>query len=689
MDRRKTDQRQDDINIPDIGQVVRTILKHKFLAFVMIIIPITLTAFYLKAKPDLYRATASVLLEPQDVNISQFSDILSPVKFDNLTVPTQVELITSPALARKTINELGLDIDENDRLIINPKKSVLSSLEEERKDNIQATKYTVVKKFFESLHVAQQGTSRTIEISFDSYNPTHAAKIANTHATHYVQTHLASKTDKATKLKEWINGQVETLREQSLNKSRAVQQFKSESGMIQGLNSEDLIYEQISDISKQLNPIATRKLELQARSDLINQGQISDISAVINSELIQSLKSRSSLATQKLQSLRADFGNNHPEVISAKKEVEQINDDINREIISIRRSIENELETITRQEAMLHQRLEELQIRADNFQEQKITLQALQSEEAVSRNTLDNFLAKSEEINSQIDLERQDVRIFSYADIPGEPKGSNKLIILMAVAVLSTLAALGTIFLIETIDKGIQDKDEVRQALGLKLLGTLPYESSPLSRILDKHRSPYVEEIKRVYIHISSLKDKGTILFTSARAGEGKSLTAVALAYYLHSIGKTTLIIDANTVKPQIASITDVPVSPGFYELLAGTHTAAEVIKQNIHGVSVIPAGEESAFSSDLLVAGRFEEEIEKLKKNHDFILIDCACALDASDAEVLAGLADQTFVIAAWAKTPKKELRKIADSMREFSANPPQVILNKIPPKTLRKSKA
>lgn len=688
MDRRATDRRHNDVEIPDIGQMIKVVLKHKVLAFMMIIIPITLTALYLKTKPDIYRATASVILEPQNVNIPQFSDILSPVKFDNLTVPTQVELIMSPSLARKTINSLGLDINENDRLTVNPKKSVLSSLEKDNPVNTQGGNYAVTKKFFENLNVAQQGTSRTIEISFDSYNPNHAAQVANTHAQQYVDMQVSSKLEKAKRLKEWINGQIVSLREQSLKKSRAVQQFKSESGMIQGLNSEDLIYEQISDISKQLNPIATKKLELQARSDLIKQGQISDISAVINSELIQSLKARSSLATQRLQSLRADYGNNHPDVISARKEVEQIENDINQGILSIRRSIENELETITRQENMLRQRLEDLQMRADNFQEQKITLQALQSEEAVSRSTLSNFLSRSEEINSQIDLERQDVRIFSYADIPGEPKGSKKLIILMGVSILSVLAALGTIFLIETMDKGIQDKDEVKQALGLKLLGTLPYETSPLSRVIEKHRSPYVEEIKRVFIHLSALKEKQVLLFTSSRAGEGKSLTAVALAYYLRSIGKKPLIIDANTVKPQIATITGVAPSPGFYELLTGTHTFEEVVKENEHGLVIIPAGEESSFSSDLLVAGRFQEQIETLKKHHDYILIDCACAFDASDAEVLAGMADQTFVIAAWAKTPKKELRKIAESMREFSTNAPHVILNKIPQKVLRKSK-
>ena len=681
MDRRRTDQAK-EVEIPDIGQIIKILYKRKFFLLLTVLVPLFITGMYLKSKPDIYRATTSIKIDAQNFNMSEFQDVLSSVKFDKLTVPTQIEVIQSKALLRKTISAIGIALNDNGQLIINPAKRKPLGLSGLSQDSVD---YEVIKQFNENLHVEQQSSSRIIEIYFDSQAPELAAKIVNTHAEHYRQSIITTKQEQARKLKDWISGQIVSLKEQNLTTSRAVQKFKSDNGMVKGLTSEDLIYEQISNVAKQLNPLATRELDLQARVELLQQGQASAIKEVIDSDLIQSLKSRESIATQHLQSLRADYGNNHPEVISAQHEVSQINADINREISNIRRSIQNELTTAVKQKELLNAKLQDLQHKADTFQENMITLESLQLEEAASRKLLDNFLARSEEINSQVNLERQDVSILSHADVPGEPMGSRKTVILLAVAMLSGLLALSIIFLLEIIDRGIDNRDDVKKILKLKLLGTLPKENAPLKRILSKNRSAYVEEIKRIYIHLSAMNEAQSILFTSARIGEGKSMTAISLAYYLHAIGKKVVLVDANTLTPQISSITGVRKAPGFYELLAGTHTLDETISTSETGVSILPAGEQNPFSSDLLVAGRFKEQIQKMKESYDFVIIDCACALEASDAEVLAALTDQTVIVTAWAKTPKKDLIKVSELMRTMSPTTPSIILNKIPLKDLK----
>lgn len=681
MDRRKTDRRRNadsSMEIPDLTQILDVLYRHIFLLLIIVFIPTALGFLYLRQLPDQFVAKAAILLEEQNLNMDDFQDILTGMKFDDLTLPTQIEVISSPTLVRETIATLNLRAAD---LMAPPMPILLFSDDgKETEKDKRKNDYNVLKIFLENLRVSQLGTSRVIEISYNSYSAEDAAKIANTHAKHYVFSKIRAKKEQAEKINLWVSEQIVLLKDESIKKSRAVQKFKSDNGMIQGLNSEDLIYQQISDIARQLSPIETRELDLRARVTLLQQGKANAITEVIESQLIQSLKSRASQTAQSLQSVRSRFGDNHPEVVSGTKELSQIRGDIAREISNIRRSIENELETITRQKGLLKEKLDDLQTRADSLQEKQITLQSLQLEESASRKLLDNFLERSEEIKSQIDFTRPDVRIISMADVPGEPRGSKKAIILMGIIFMSGIFALGIVFLLEIRDDGIQRKEDVKRILNIKLLGTLPKERLPLTRVLDKTRALYAEEIKRIYIHLFTIEKAQTVLFTSARVGEGKSLTATALAYYLHSIGKKTLLIDANTLTPNIAMFSSIESAPGFYELLSGTHELHDVVAMNDLGVSVLPAGSDNNLSSDLLLAGAFNTALEELKTIYDCIIIDSACALNTSDAELLSAMVDETVIVAAWGKTKKKTIAKACEVIRQSTKNTPHIILNHVP---------
>lgn len=678
MERRRQERRgnPDDIEIPNIVEILKIIYRRRWILLIIMAVPILSALFYLKQKPDIYQATASVLLETQEINLTDFNDILSDMKFDNLTVPTQVQVISSPGLIRQTIESLGLQEDERGNLYI-PDGSV--QVEQASPEDESTGRYHLIKNVLGNLDVKQQGTSRVIEISFRSTDPQLAAKIANTHTQQYVFSREQDKKRIAEKLDKWLTDEIRDLKEESLKKSRAVQQFRADNGMIQGKNSQELIYEQISDLAAQLAEIDNRVLDLQARNEMVQSGSTHGITDIVESRLVQDLKSRASVAAQKLQSLRAELGSNHPEVIAARQEVSQINGDIAREVANIRKSIENELTTVTRQKSMLEANLVKLQKQADELQEKLITLQALQMEEQSSSKLLDNFLARSEEIKSQIDFSRPDVSIVSLADIPGDPVGSKKLLIMLAVTAFSGFFAMALIFFLEVGNQGIKTREDVYRLSGFGLLGTLPRARLPISDVLKKERSHFVEEIKRIFIHLNAQENGKTILFTSARRGEGKTTVAASVAYYMNNIGVKTLLIDADTIAPVIAGVTMVREHPGFYELMAGKKSLKDVIVQDKHGLSVIPCGEPNPYISDLLLAGKLEKPLEALKEQFDCIIFDCCPVLGVSDAEILAGLVDQVVVILESGKTPRDEFVKTAEILRSLARNMPNVILNKI----------
>lgn len=679
MERRKSDRRRNNANEePNVLDLIRIVFKRAFLVAVITLLPTVSAFIYLKKLPDMYKATASVLLEAQEINLADFNDILTGMKFDNLTVPTQVQVIGSPALIKRTLATLDLAMDSKGAL---KKRSTIadeSGTAAQGADR-DAQDYKIFKAFSDALDVKQQGTSRVIEITFTSSEAALAAEVVNAHAEQYLLSKQKDKQDLAKTIDTWLTKQIGDLKDQSLKKSRAAQQFRAENGMVQGEGSQELIFAQISSLAKEIARIESKALDLQARHELMSKNGAYGTSDVVGSPLIQELKSRASLSAQKLKSLRSQYGPNHPEVTAARDEVAQINRDLDREVSNIKKSVENELVAVRNQQQILERNLETLQTAASGMQEKMIMLQTLKTEEQASMNLLDSFLARSEEIKSQIDFTRPDVSISSLADIPRDPVSSKKLLILLAVSAFSFMVALCVVFVLEISERGLKTRDEINKLAGLSVTGALPRTRLPISNIIKNDRSLFIEEIKRLFIHISAEGKGKTLLFTSSRRGEGKSTLAAAVAYYMRNIGLKVLLIDADTLNPVMAGVTMTPPSPGLYEMLSGRQPPDKAYSRDRHGLFVMPSGERTPYLSDLILGGKLQPYLERLRTQFDFIIFDCAPVLSVSDAEALSALVDQTLIVLEWGVTPREEFVKAAEILIKTSKVKPSVVFNKV----------
>lgn len=676
MERRKADRRKNTSGDgePTLFDILMIVYRRFWLFAAVTVLPTAASYVLLSQNPKLYGAKASVLLETQEVKLAGLPEVMSNMEFDNLTVPTEVQVISSPALCKQTIAAMGLRADAEGRLAAGGATDALAEDGSKARED-----YETLKAFMSDLEVKQQGTSRVIDISFRAHDPQLAADVVNTHARIYLSSKERDKRALSEKIDRWLTEQISTLKAQNLAKSMEVQQFRARNGMAQGENVRALIDRQISDLAAKILETETRVVDLQARSEILKTSPAQSLSEVVDSALIQALKTRASAASQALQSMRGQYGERHPDVIAARKELAQIEGDIAREIQNIKKSLENELSATLRQKALLDAHLKTLEGQSEGLQEKIISLQALQQEEQAGRKLLDNLMARSEEIKSQLDLTRPNVTIVSSADIPQEPMGSKKLLIVVAVLAGSGFAAFLLVFALEMGQRGIRTREEIKKLSGLELIGALPRARLPISGVIQKERSAFIEEIKRLLIHINSEERGKTILFTASRRGEGKSTLAAAVAYYMNNIGLKTLLIDADTLDPVIAGVTMTPSSPGLFEMLSGRQAPEKAYTRDRHGLCVMPSGERTASLSDLILSGRLEAPLEKLKAQFDFIIFDSASALSVSDAEVLSALADQTVLVLEWAGTPREEFVKAAEILRKTAKNRPCVVFNKV----------
>lgn len=665
MDRRQLDRRTHgnrDLYVMDIAGALQTLVRRKLLlAFLFLLIALP-SAIYVFFRPSYYVAQAIVLLEDPNPVVSEFQNSMPKQQtLNDLTISTQLRIITSPTLAHETLDTLAKDKNP-------PEIAVAASKPEAR--------YGALRSFLDSMLVANEGKSRLISISYRARDPYEAARIANAHTEQYIDFQLRNKKEQISKINDWITEQVVALREDSKKKAQTIQEFRKESGIVLGKNSQGLIEQQISDLTAQLIPVETEKLSLQARADA--EGATRE---TVGSALITSLKSQLSQAQQELRSLSATYGPQHPDVLAAQNRVKQASADLGRETGSIRSSVKTELESVTEQETLIRTRLEELNKQMDDLREKAISIESLETEEAANRALLESFLTRSEELKTQLSYNTGDVRIASAAETPTYPTGLPKTVLLVIAAVFSAIFSIGLILILELIDRGIEDAEDIKKLLSLRLIGTLPKTRNPLSEIGKTKSSAYLEDLKRIYLALSQKKTAQSLLITAARSGEGKTTTSLALARYLASIGTRAIIIDANTTSPSIATLTEAASAPGLAELLGGAADLAKVVQKDEDGLAIITSGNQQGYGIDILSsADKLTKIIDMLKTQYEFVIIDCAPVLSTTDAEILAGIVDQVVLVVEHARVPKKHLNKVAVTLRQYAKETPSVILNKRP---------
>jgi protein-tyrosine kinase len=154
------------------------------------------------------------------------------------------------------------------------------------------------------------------------------------------------------------------------------------------------------------------------------------------------------------------------------------------------------------------------------------------------------------------------------------------------------------------------------------------------------------------------------ILVCSAQPNEGKTFCALSLA--LSMAGEKEfeiLLVDGDFAKPELLTLLGLEGGPGFVDAIKNPHVDPNdfVIRTDIKGLSVLPAGRQANDVTELLASNRTNEVLEALTLNHPnrIIIFDSSPALVASPASVLASHVGQVMMVVRADQTTEADLRE------------------------------
>ena len=182
-------------------------------------------------------------------------------------------------------------------------------------------------------------------------------------------------------------------------------------------------------------------------------------------------------------------------------------------------------------------------------------------------------------------------------------------------------------------------------------------------------------------IHISNIEKKvKTIVLTSCNPKEGKTSLAISLSVAMANSGWRVLLIDADMRKPTAAKRLNEGTEHGLADFLAGKAELCDVIREtNIILLNYLSCGSENPNLIGLICSARFEELMEKVRQEYDFVLFDTPALESVVDGALIASKADAYLLVVKSGFTKLPSLVRAKEQLDSLNASILGVVLNKV----------
>ncbi len=187
------------------------------------------------------------------------------------------------------------------------------------------------------------------------------------------------------------------------------------------------------------------------------------------------------------------------------------------------------------------------------------------------------------------------------------------------------------------------------------------------------HDNMIAEQLKILRTKIINKLEKmngNTLLITSARSGEGKTLIAINLAISIaQKYDRTVLLVDANLKNPMVHTYLGIDVNKGLTDVLLKEAQICEVlINPSIPRFIIMPAGKRVSGSAELLNSPTAEIVFHDIKTHYPerLIIFDSPALLNCADPLVLADYVDAVLMVIEAEKTSAEDIKEALDLLQE-----------------------
>ena len=488
--------------ISQVSIIARGIWKHRWPGLLVAWVVGAIGAAVVLWVPDKYEASARIYVDTQSILKPLMSGLAVQPNVEQQVVMLSRTLISRPNV-EKLIRMADLDLGEKS------------------KDAQEA----LVERVTKSLEIKNTGRDNLYTLGFRDPNPEKAKRVVQSVVSIFVESSLGDTRKDSDSAKKFIDEQIKTYVAKLEEAESRLKQFKMRNMEVSTADGKDMS-SRLGEVGDQLNQARLELREAEnARDAAKKQLEVekTQSASITSRSLLQ--ESATSIATPEIDSridaqkrsldgLLQRFTDQHPDIISARKLIKELEDQKRKEVLELRKvamampassaatslayqELNRLLVTSEIQVASLRARVGEYESR---FGRARVMMKSapqietefsqLNRDYAIHKKNYEDLVARRESAVLSGDLEGTsgvaDFRLIDPPRVSPQPVAPNRLLLLALALLISIGAGMATAFVASQLRAVFFDAHTLRDFVGLPLLGVVTLVPSELLRTREK-----------------------------------------------------------------------------------------------------------------------------------------------------------------------------------------------------------
>ena len=415
--------------------------------------------------PKTYTAQGSVVLDVK--NPDPIAGMVAGTIGNPSYLMTQIDIITSSRVALRVVKNLKLTTNNDMRKRWQDATKATGDFELWMADLLR-----------KGIEARPSRGSNVIFLSYKAADPAFAASIVNAFVEAYLEISVDMRTAPAKQFNQQFDTNARALRANVEAAQARLSEFQQKQNLIVTDERMDIETSRLNELSSQFVGMQAAMADSGSRQTAArsNADQSPDI---MSNPLVSSLKSDIVRQEASLEQLRTRLGEQHPQVVELKTNLNDLRAKLSQEVIRVASSLGVSNNVNTSRASQIKAALEEQRAKVLKLKTIRDEAAILQRDVDVAQRALDGVVARMQSASLESQALQNNVSALEYARAPAVPSEPRVLTNIALGCVAALIVSLFLTLAIEYRDRRLRTLSEVEALFQQQLLGAIPSFKKP------------------------------------------------------------------------------------------------------------------------------------------------------------------------------------------------------------------